>query len=404
MALTESWLKANHNKARDKLEVKTDRDGLSVRVSPKGKITYQLRYRYDGKQSRVDVGTYPLTSLKDARTKAQEFRAKLEEGHDPRVVKKVERLEIKQAVTLEPVFEQWYQSYCVKNKKNHAQIKRSFEIYVFPKLGNVPLDQIPLSAWLAILEKLVADSKPSIADRILTNTKQVMKWAIRRQLAQINVLSDINAKQDLQVEKGVSERTLTSEEIRYLWQALDGSRMAPKNKVFVKLCLFYGCRNGEMRIAEKSHFDFEKGVWTVPAENHKLGAKTKKPLLRPIIPEIEPLIKEAFALSTSDRFVFTNSGDKTVMSRSAPLQLPYNLMQWLRRHKKYEMEHWAMHDLRRTMRTHMAELVPPHVAEIMLGHKLPGEWQTYDKYDYLEEQAEGYAKWWAKIEEIVSHM
>ncbi|WP_417552521.1 tyrosine-type recombinase/integrase [Marinomonas fungiae] len=401
MSLTESWLKANHNKARDKLEVKSDRDGLSVRVSPKGKITYQLRYRYDGKQSRVDVGTYPLTSLKDARTKAQEFRAKLEEGHDPRIVKKVGQLEIKQAVTLEPVFEQWYQSYCVKNKKNHAQIKRSFEIYVFPKLGNVPIDQIPLSAWMSILEKLVKDSKPSISARILTNTKQMMKWAIRRQLMQNNVLSDINAKQDLQVEKGVSERALTSEEIKYLWQALDGSRMAPKNKVFVKLCLFYGCRSGEMRIAEKSHFDFERGIWTVPAENHKLGAKTKKPLLRPIIPEIEPLIREAFALSSSDRFVFTNSGDKTVMSRSAPLQLPYNLMQWLRRHKKYEMEHWAMHDLRRTMRTHMAELVQPHVAEIMLGHKLPGEWQTYDKHHYLDEQAEGYRKWWSRINKII---
>ncbi|RUM56313.1 MAG: integrase [Marinomonas sp.] len=402
MALTESWLKANHNKARDKLEVKSDRDGLSVRVSPKGKITYQLRYRYDGKQSRVDVGTYPLTSLKDARTKAQEFRAKLEEGHDPRVVKKVGQLEIKRAVTLEPVFEQWYQSYCVKNKKGHELIKRSFEIHVFPKLGKMPIDQIPLNAWMELLEKLVADGKPSISARVLTNTKQMMKWAVRRQIIQRNALSEINAKQDLQVEKGVSDRALTSEEIRYMWQALEGSRMAPKNKVFVKLCLIYGCRSGEMRIAEKSHFDFEKGIWTVPAENHKLGAKTKKPLLRPIIPEIEPLIKEAFALSSSDRFVFTNSGDNTVMSRSAPLQLPYNLMQWLRRHKKYEMEHWAMHDLRRTMRTHMAELVPPHVAEIMLGHKLPGEWQTYDKHHYLEEQAEGYAKWWSKIVEIVS--
>ncbi len=35
MALTESWLKAQHRKGREKEFVKADRDGLSARVSPK---------------------------------------------------------------------------------------------------------------------------------------------------------------------------------------------------------------------------------------------------------------------------------------------------------------------------------------------------------------------------------
>ena len=37
MAITDSWLKANHKKERSKTIVKTDRDGLSTNVSPKGK-------------------------------------------------------------------------------------------------------------------------------------------------------------------------------------------------------------------------------------------------------------------------------------------------------------------------------------------------------------------------------
>lgn len=119
--------------------------------------------------------------------------------------------------------------------------------------------------------------------------------------------------------------------------------------------------------------------------------------LRPIIPEVELLVKEAFQLNDSDTYVFTNSGSHHVMGRSAPLALPYNIMQWLRKNLNIEMKHWSIHDLRKTMRTNMSELTEPHIAEIMLGHKLPGNWEVYDHHKYLKEQAAAYSKWWGKI-------
>ncbi|MDF5688645.1 Arm DNA-binding domain-containing protein, partial [Vibrio parahaemolyticus] len=56
MALSVSWLDARLNKEAKETVVKADRDGLSARVSPKGKIVFQFRYRFDGKQQRVDIG------------------------------------------------------------------------------------------------------------------------------------------------------------------------------------------------------------------------------------------------------------------------------------------------------------------------------------------------------------
>lgn len=53
------------------------------------------------------------------------------------------------------------------------------------------------------------------------------------------------------------------------------------------------------------------------------------------------------------------------------------------------------------MRTSVADLTQPHVAEIMLGHKLPGVWQVYDKHTYLEERRTAYERWWNKINQIV---
>lgn len=170
------------------------------------------------------------------------------------------------------------------------------------------------------------------------------------------------------------DRSLSDEEIRLVWLAINESRMAAKNKLYLKLCLVLACRNGELRLSKKEHFDLNEMVWTVPPENHKLGKSSNKPLLRPIIPAVKVLIEEAIDLSGKGDYLFNNSGTNEPMGQSAPLQLPYNIMQWLRRHKDYEMKHWSVHDLRKTARTNLSSLTEPHIAEIMLGHRLPGSW------------------------------
>ena len=42
MALSEAWLKANNGKEREAVDVIADRDSMSVRISPKGKIVFPL--------------------------------------------------------------------------------------------------------------------------------------------------------------------------------------------------------------------------------------------------------------------------------------------------------------------------------------------------------------------------
>jgi integrase len=401
VALTDTWIKANHKKERAKAAEKTDRDGLSARISPKGKVTFQMRYLYDSDARRLDLGSYPLMSLKEARTEAQRLRAQLEQGHDPKTVRLLEKQAILKADSVESLYRQWHKTYCEKNKKGHHEILRSFELYVFPKIGALPAAKVTLHEWLALLDEH-AKTRPGIATRILTNTKQMLKWAVKRRLIESNPLVEINAKEDLQVRSVPRARSFSDEEVRLVWKAIDHSRIALKNKLFLRLCLLFGCRNGELRISEKSHFNLKKKIWTVPPENHKLGKTSGKALLRPIIPEAEILIKEAMALSDDNPYLFTNAGTREPMGVGAPLQLPYNIMQWLRRHEKFEMEHWSVHDLRKTARTNWSTLTDPHIAEIMLGHRLPGDWQVYDHYDYLAEQKTAYAAWWERLMALVA--
>lgn len=104
VALTDDWLKANNGKGRGALEERSDRDGLGVRLAPNGKITYQLRYRYDGGARRLDLGSYPLLPLKEASVEAQRLRAQIEQGHDPMIVRLLEKQAILEADSIESLF------------------------------------------------------------------------------------------------------------------------------------------------------------------------------------------------------------------------------------------------------------------------------------------------------------
>lgn len=391
MALSETWLKSQLGKDRDKIEEFADRDAMGVRITPKGKIVFQLRYRYNGKQHRLDLGSYPNLSLKNARVEADRLRGELEKGYDPKQVKLKEKVSIKDAYTFDKLFYEWHEKFCIPNKESEHEIKRSFEIYVLPEIGKQNCDDVSAYQWLSLLEK-VAKKSPSISARLLLNSNQCLKWGQRRGLVQNNYLLGISAKHDLRIEKGVKERTLTDQEIYLSWYALERTRMAYKNKIFLTLLLIYGCRVGELKLAKKSDFDFEKNIWTIPPENHKTGKKTKKPLVRPIVAGVKPYLLEAMGLGDSE-YLFTADGANRPLGETSHLTMPNNIFQWLKRHKKIDLAHWSVHDLRRTMRTNMSTIAQPHVCEIMLGHALPKIWGTYDKHDYLEDQAKAYNEW-----------
>lgn len=400
MALTETWLKSQNGRNQEKILTKADSAGLSARVSQKGKITFQLRYRYHGKACRLDLGTYPQVTLKQARVEAERMKGVLEQGRDPRIQKHVERTQILHEITFRALYLEFHEKYCVHHKKNAHVILRSFEIYIFPEFGKLPADEITIHMWLNLLEKITKTVK-HIADRILINTKQCLNWGIKRQLIKKNPLVGISGAIDLNIQNRAVTRTLDDREICIIWRSIDKSKMSQKNVYFIWLCLFFGCRVGELRSAKKSHFDLKNNIWTIPPENHKTGSKSGKPILRPIIDEIKPILEDTMAANRTEH-MFINDKTNKMMSVCSPAVFPPQIMKMLRKKYQIDFEHFSMHDLRRTARTNFSKATQPYVAEIMLGHALPKIQGTYDHYDYLEEQKKAYQWWWARLQEITS--
>ena len=71
------------NKPQEKRFELTDRDGLSVRVTPTASIPFQYRYRFQSVPKRLTLGRFPDLTLAQARDKIPQLRQLLKDGKNP---------------------------------------------------------------------------------------------------------------------------------------------------------------------------------------------------------------------------------------------------------------------------------------------------------------------------------
>src|SRR5260370_30201738 len=102
-----------------------DRDGLYFIVQPSGVKSWALRYRRksDGRPVKHTIGSYPMISLKDARSRANELRAEIERGADPHGAKVVAR---RRAAEVDDSFETVVRRYVADLRHRR---KRSWQWY-----------------------------------------------------------------------------------------------------------------------------------------------------------------------------------------------------------------------------------------------------------------------------------
>jgi hypothetical protein len=76
-------------KPKDRSYKLFDGHQLFVLVTTGGSKLWRLNYKYDGKQNSLALGRYPSLGLAEARRLRDDALAKLREGHDPGVAKKL---------------------------------------------------------------------------------------------------------------------------------------------------------------------------------------------------------------------------------------------------------------------------------------------------------------------------
>ena len=354
----------------------------------------------------MTIGKYPEISLREARDKAEEYRLMVADGIDPRKKRQAELTKNMSEPTVGEVYGIWYERYAKHNKKR----RRTYELYIQPKFASVLISDMTRHAWVTYLIELAA-KVPEITSRIVGDLKQMYDYAIDVGLIDgPSVLAGVN-RRTIGVVKKQRTRIFSDDDITLFYQVLKEKRWNQKNRIIMELLLFYGCRAGELRHTERSWLDFDRMTWTVPPEHHKTGNKTKRPLVRPILPEMVHLWEQALDFSPSDKFVFTAMQSRTtkgdnMMSPGAFQDLPYKMIDHVRDHHEDDQgrpihwEKWTNHDLRRTARSRWSTWGDWATCEKMLGHRLPGEADVYDRHDFLEQMTSVYRKWWNCLKKL----
>lgn len=75
----------------DKIIRRFDGKGLYLEISPAGGKLWRVKYRFQGKESRMALGVYPEVGLAEARERCDAARKLLAHGTDPAAVKREEK-------------------------------------------------------------------------------------------------------------------------------------------------------------------------------------------------------------------------------------------------------------------------------------------------------------------------
>lgn len=388
MALTVAWLNSKLNKPTpdNKIIRKSDSNGFAVRVSPKGKITFTYRYRFEGKQSSVDIGQYPIISLTDARSKALHYAKELSLGHNPTDYKFNRG---KRFQTFKDYVEAWEKDYLSKKKTSGSAINL-LKNHIYPTFGNVVVGKTTTGQWMRMFKDFLSTTtlnSTSLA-RLLPRMNQALNYATKHYELPYNPIAPIK-NSDFDIRAKVRKRLLTDDEIVQLFHVLDNYHCHKRYARFVRLSLYTGARGIELLRAKVADFDLELGLWLIPDENSKNG----EAFYRPLTPETLTLVKEQIKDTGTSEFLFTKFNGQ-VAKESFRQKIKAMIIDRYSRVYPDQTINWTMHDFRRTFRTNVSRWIKREsVAEMCLGHKQSGIHAVYNLYEYLDEMKDIYTNW-----------
>lgn len=290
MALTDTAIK--QAKPSEKARRLFDALGLYLEISPAGGKWWRLKYRIDGKEKRLSLGTYPAVTLVQARRTRDEARALLANGVDPSTDRKETKRQASVAAndSFEAVAREWHKSWsATRTPKHAAQVIQRLEVDVFPEIGPVPVKKVTAPMLLAIAKKVEARGANDLARRAFQNAGQVLRYAVGHGLVDQNVAAQVRPGDVLQPVKERHFARLDARDIPELLAKIDAYDGYPRTRMALRLIALTFVRTSELINAEWAEFDLKAKLWRIPPERMKANLPHIVPLSRQSIEVIEAI-------------------------------------------------------------------------------------------------------------------
>jgi integrase len=269
--------------------------------------------------------------------------------------------------------------------------------YLLPEFGTrVPAEITPAEA--SRLLGRISRTASTVSNDLLRFLKRMFRFGVRRRVLTVSPVADFDLRDAGGLER-CRQRALSQDELVTLLQAMrESTAFGGINYLAVKLLLALGVRKGELIRATWSefHLDAPSPVWCLPASR----TKTQVPSKIPLVPAVVEWLKALRAIAGSSQFVFPH---RRRDPRQRGQHLGIDTLNAALKELPHGLEHFTLHDLRRTMRTHLAALgVRREVAERCLGHRLRGVEGIYNTHDYFQERRAALETWTAMMLDIES--
>lgn len=374
-------------KPQEKTYLMTDGEGMYLEITPSGGKWWRFKYRFDGKQKRLSLGTYPDTGLKEAREKRQEARKLLAAGVDPGESRKAQKAAGagESENSFEVVAREWFSRQRSSWVDSHAdKILSRLERDLFPWLGKRPIASITAPELLTALRRVEERGAVETAHRALQNCGQIFRYAIVTGRAERDPTPAL--KGALPPVKQIHYPAVTDpKKIAELLRAMDAYQGTLITKCALRLAPLVFVRPGELRKAEWSEFDLENATWNIPASRMKM----REPHLVPLSTQAVDILRELHALTGDGHYVFPGA-------RSSDRPMSDNSILAALRRMGFAKDEMTGHGFRAMARTVLDEVlgVRPDYIEHQLAHAVRDpNGRAYNRTAHLAERRKMMQLW-----------
>jgi integrase len=286
----------------------SDGKGMYLLVTESGSKLWRWKYRADGKEKVMALGSYPDVSLAQAREAMGTARKVLATGSDPMAKRKAEKLAKQSAAenSFQTVALLWWEQWRSAKSPRHADdVQKRLKADIFPAIGKRPISDIQAPELVALVKAIAGRGALDIAKRALQTSGQVFRYAIAHGLAQRNPATDIKPADILASRKAGNYARLDAKELPELLRHMEAYQGAPVTRLAMKLMALTFVRTSELIGARWAEFDLEAGRWDIPPERMKM----KTPHIVPLSTQAVTVLRTLQLVSGHGALLFPGERD-----------------------------------------------------------------------------------------------
>ncbi|MBZ7107138.1 tyrosine-type recombinase/integrase [Klebsiella michiganensis] len=288
-----------------------DSHGLYLLVNPGGSRLWYLKYRVNGKESRLGLGAYPDVSLAYARQQRDGIRKLLTQNINPSQQRIAEKAARSPEKTFKHVALSWHKSNRTWSENHSSRLLASMNNHIFPVIGHFPVAELKPRHFIDLLKGIEQKGLLEVAARTRQHMYNIMRHAVHQGMIESNPASNLEGIIAAPVKRHYP--ALPLERLPELLSRIDGYHQGRElTRLAVSLTLHVFIRSSELRFARWTEISFRNKIWTIPATREPIpgvrysdrGTKMRTPHIVPLSHQTIDILKQIREISGDQELLF----------------------------------------------------------------------------------------------------